>query len=195
MKIIVAAGERRQITAEQTYLTVISATDIFEVINDKIGEVSLKQGEQVDLKNSRYISIQNLSVDQVLTVEIEFSSTQRTAQREEVAISKMPAVQVEATVAAAADASDPVTTIIPTGESREILPANANRHSATITRGETDLYNIKLAYKTAANAQIGTPFAPQATATVKVKQSVWAHNHSQVDQTVIVQDTSIDTGA
>ncbi len=110
-------------------------------------------------------------------------------------VNSMPALNIEAmpaiSIAAAATASDPINITLAAGQSAEILPINANRHTATIVRGELDLYNIKLAYGSAVNAQNGISFAPQATAKIQSKASVWVHNHSDVPQAIIAIDTSI----
>ena len=108
-----------------------------------------------------------------------------------VSVTGMPPVQVEATVAAASTSGNPINIALAAGQSVEVLPANEKRHSASIVRGESDLYNVKLAYGSAVNAQNGIPFSPQATANVESKSSVWAYNHSAVTQHIVAIDTSI----
>jgi hypothetical protein len=98
---------------------------------------------------------------------------------------------ISATVSAAETAGNPITLVLSAGQTAQLLPRNSARKSAYIVRGENDLYNIKIAYKTAQNAQDGLFFAPQSSVNVEAKEAVFVHNHSDFTQSVVAIDTNI----
>ena len=200
MKYTLAAYEKKSFNSSGGIFTVLALAlgGSVELSAKGIEEIPLDNTDQINIGDVQQITLQNITAD---PVEIEFTilskavSKKAQAVKSEITnavnIASMPAVQVEAIVSAAATGNDPVNVVIPAGESREILPINTKRHTASIVRGEADLYNIKLAYGSSVNAQNGIPFAPQATAKIQSKASVWAHNHSAFSQAVIAIDTSI----
>jgi len=198
MKITLAAYEKKTINSSGGYFTVLSIDGSAELSFKGAEDIPIELGSQINVGDVAQVVLQNLTN---LPVTIEFNISSLAVERKvqavkseiigQVSISDMPAVQVEAVVSAAATGGDPVSVVLAAGQSAEILPVNPKRHTASIVRGETDLYNIKLAYGSAINAQNGIPFAPQATAKIQSKASVWAHNHSAVSQTIIAIDTSI----
>lgn len=202
MKKILQGYERLSVNSSGGVLTVRSVKGAIELQAKGREDVLLEIGDQIKIGDVRNIIFQNMA-DSVAEIEYDIYelSVNKKAQSisasitNKLDIQSMPAVQVEATVAAAATAGDSITVVLAAGQTAQILPININRHSAFISRDESDLYNVKLGYNTPENAQAGIPFAPQASASVSAKAAVYAHNHSAFEQTVIAVDTSIDTGA
>jgi len=207
VKITLAAYEKRNINNSGGIFTVLSVDGLIELSAKGIEDIPLENSDQINIGDVRQISLQNMTDESaVIDYVIGSASTDKKSQRTQVSgqvqseitnaidIASMPAVQVEATVSAANDASDVTTVTLQPNETKQILAINNSRHSASVVRGEMDLYNIKLGYNTALNAQNGVPFAPQASAIIRTKAALWAHNHSAVAQTVIAVETNINTG-
>lgn len=197
MKLTIPAYGERNVTITERWFIVLSTSIAFEFSSLNASDVTVDSGDMVDCQGdiSGQARIRNIT-DAQIEIDFVFSKQEvkKNAANVPLKISEMPAVAVEATVAAASTANDPVTIVLAAGATQQILPANANRHSATIVRGDIDLYNVRLGYNNATNAQNGLWFAPQATATIKVKAAVFAHNPSAEPQTLIALDTNI-TGA
>jgi hypothetical protein len=198
MKVTLAAYEKKTLNSSGGYFTVLGVSDGIELSFKGAEDIPLELGSQVEIGAVAQIVLQNINNAAAF---IEFTISSLSVERKTqsvkseitnaITIDSMPAVQVEATVAASSVAGEPINITLAAGQSGRILPENNKRHTATIVRGEADLYNIRLAYSSAANAENGLPFAPQATASVKSKVSVWAHNHSDSPQAIIAIDTSI----
>lgn len=208
MKITLAGYEKRTINSSGGVFTVLSISGVVELSAKGLEDIPLENSDQISVGNVRQVTLQNITgEDAVIDYVMGNAAVDKKSQKTEVSgrvqseivgkvsISDMPAVQVEATVSAANDAGDVINVTLQPNETKQILPINNTRHSASVVRGETDLYNIKLGYNSALNAQNGLPFAPQATATIRTKAALWAHNHSTVAQTVIAVETNINTGA
>lgn len=200
MKITLGPYEKKTINSSGGVFTVLSISGLIELSAKGLEDIPLENSDQITVGNVRQIALQNITgEDAAIDYVMGSASVDKKSQKSEisgrVSISDMPAVQVEATVGAANDAGDVINVILQPNETKQILTINNTRHSASVVRGETDLYNIKLGYNSALNAQNGLPFAPQATASIKTKASLWAHNHSTVAQTVIAVETNINTGA
>lgn len=203
IEITLNAGENFPLTATERYLIVRSVGDsvFLSVRNNQA--VQLFTSDVIDLLETSEVNIVNKSVNaQNIKVQLSPFKTDLSASSNSiksiddgVRVTDMPAVQVQASVAAASGAGDVITVTLAAGETKLVLAANDKRHSASVVRGEDDLYNIKLGYKSEANAQAGMPFAPQATMTTRSQAAIYAHNHSAVTQTVIAVETTINTGA
>jgi len=199
MKITLGPYEKKTINSSGGIFTVLSISGLIELSAKGLEDIPLENSDQITVGNVRQIALQNITgEDAAIDYVMGSASVDKKSQKSEisgrVSISDMPAVQVEATVGAANDAGDVINVILQPNETKQILPVNNTRHSASVVRGEADLYNIKLGYNSALNAQNGLPFAPQATASIKTKAALWAHNHSAVAQTVIAVETNINTG-
>ncbi|MGB0860002.1 MAG: hypothetical protein ACPGSJ_08530, partial [Pseudoalteromonas spongiae] len=150
-------GEKYPLAATARYFVVRAVGDGVAISVRNAPEVQLQNSDVIDLLNSDEITLVNTSEQpqnirfQLSPFKIEVGAARNTIKSIEdgVDITSMPAVQVEAVVSAAATGGDPVNVVLAAGESREILPANIKRHTASIVRGEIDLYNIKLAYGSA----------------------------------------------
>lgn len=209
MKLTLSSYEKKTVNSSGGTLTVLAITGTIELAFLGVDEIPLETGDQIPLGDVAKVSFQNIGDSEAVIDYIISSKTidkKSQSMRIENEILKVEldrdvsigAVNQDGDWAvgnkAADSASDIINITLLTGETKEILPVNNNRSVATIIRGESDLYNIKLGYNTAANAQAGLPFSPQASASIKVKASVWAHNHSTETQTVIAVDTSINSG-
>jgi len=202
MKHTLAAYERKTFNSSGGVFTVIDIEGDIELSAKKIEDVGLEVGDQVQVGNVKQVVLQNLkNEDATIDFVISEVAVNKKAQNisakitNPLTIESLPAIQVEATVAAAATAGDTINLVLAAGATAQILPANEFRHSAFIVRGEADLYNVRIGYKTAQNAVNGLPFAPQASASIAAKVAVFVHNHSDVEQNIIAVETNIDTGA
>jgi hypothetical protein len=202
MKYTLSAYERKTFNSSGGVFTVIDINGEIELSAKKIEDVSLEVGDQVTIGDVKQVVLQNLKNE---SSDIDFVISQVAVNKKAQNISakitnpldikSLPALQVEATVAAATSAGDSINLVLAAGATAQILPVNEFRHSAFIVRGESDLFNVRLGYKTEANALNGLPFAPQASASIAAKVAVFVHNHSDVEQTIIAVETNIDTGA
>ena len=204
MKLTLQPNQRRPIEISSSRLVINSATKEFEFSAVGTDDVQLNTGDIVDCSGLKSATVYNpnsiaVEIDYSFTSQRVIKNTQSIAAVQEItnpiAIGSMPAVQVQATVAAANDASAPATITLLAGETKLVLAENQYRHKAILVRGDTDLYNLRLGYDSTVNAQNGVWFAPQATAKIEVTKAAYAHNPSATTQTIIAQDTSINTGA
>lgn len=204
MKITLQPNEQRKVDITSEQLVVNSSTKAFEFSAVGTDDVELNTGDIVNCEGINVASVRNpnsveIEINYTFTSQRVSKNTQNIASVQEITnpidVKSLPALQVQASVAAANDASDPATITLAAGETKLVLAENQFRHKAILVRGDTDLYNLRLGYKTAVNAQNGVWFAPQATAKIEVTKAVYAHNPSASTQTIIAQDTQIDTGA
>ena len=205
MKITLGPYEKKTINSSGGIFTVLALGGAVELSAKGIEEIPLELSDQILIGDVKQITLQNVA-DSEAVVEYVIASNNVDKKSQSMRISNeilkvemdrdvnIGAVnqdgQWDVGISAANTANDPVTVELQPNESLEILSSNNNRSSATLVRAELDLYNIKLAYNSAENAQNGFPCSPQATVNITAKASVWAHNHSPVAQTVIAIETN-----
>lgn len=196
-KLTLQPNKFTDINISARYFILLSASKVIEFTAHDSSDVDLTSGDIVDcideigktakLRNNNSVAVE---IDYIFNKQ----KVEKNASDVPLKIAEMPAVQVQASIAAANDASAPATITLAAGETKLVLAENQYRHKAILVRGDTDLYNLRLGYDSTTNAQNGVWFAPQATAKIEVTKAVYAHNPSATTQTIIAQDTSINTG-